>query len=130
MRRRKPAVETMMQTPNQSFVRRNLSVQPMMVHVCWGLLPCLAAAVYFFGIRCLAVCPGLVETPLVAVDPEQGLAKGGIDDAMREWFMARTPSRRFATPEDVAGAVVMLCADQASYVNGTHLLIDGGLVQG
>lgn len=82
------------------------------------------------GIRCLAVCPGLVETPLVAVDPEKGLAKGGIDEAMREWFMERTPARRFATPEDVAGAVVMMCTDQACYVNGAHLLIDGGLVQG
>jgi NAD(P)-dependent dehydrogenase (short-subunit alcohol dehydrogenase family) len=82
------------------------------------------------GIRCLAVCPGLVETPLVAVDPEVGLAKGGIDVEMREWFMDRIPAKRFATPEDIAGAVVMMCADRASYVNGTHLLIDGGLVQG
>jgi NAD(P)-dependent dehydrogenase (short-subunit alcohol dehydrogenase family) len=82
------------------------------------------------GIRCLAVCPGLVDTPLVAVDPEAGLAKGGLDDSMREWFMERTPARRFAAPEDVAGAVIMMCSDRASYVNGTHLLIDGGLVQG
>lgn len=82
------------------------------------------------GIRCLAVCPGLVDTPLVAVDPEAGLAKGGIDDDMRNWFMDRIPAKRFASPEDIAGTVVMMCADRASYVNGTHLIIDGGLVQG
>jgi NAD(P)-dependent dehydrogenase (short-subunit alcohol dehydrogenase family) len=82
------------------------------------------------GIRCFAVCPGLVDTPLVAVDPEAGLAKGGVDDGMRKWFMERIPTARFATPEDIAGAVVMMCSDRASYVNGTHLLIDGGLVQG
>lgn len=82
------------------------------------------------GIRCLAVCPGLVETPLVVADGEKGITQGGITEEMRAWFMERTPSKRFATPEDVAGAVVMLCADQMSYVNGTHLLIDGSLVQG
>lgn len=82
------------------------------------------------GIRCLAVCPGLVDTALVAVDPDAGLSKGGIDDGMRNWFMERIPAKRLAAPEDIAGAVVMMCADRASYVNGTHLLIDGGLVQG
>ena len=66
----------------------------------------------------------------MAVDPEQGIAKGGLNDEMREWMMERTPVKRFATPEDIAGTVVMMCADQASYVNGSYLLIDGGLVQG
>ena len=82
------------------------------------------------GIRCLAVCPGLVETPLIAERDEAGLTQRGISQEMRSWFMARTPQKRFASAEDVAGAVVMLCADSSSYVNGTHLLIDGGLVQG
>jgi NAD(P)-dependent dehydrogenase (short-subunit alcohol dehydrogenase family) len=82
------------------------------------------------GIRCLAVCPGLVDTQLVAVDSEAGLAKGGIDTDMRNWFMERIPAKRFSSPEDIAGVVVMMCADRASYLNGTHLLVDGGLVQG
>jgi NAD(P)-dependent dehydrogenase (short-subunit alcohol dehydrogenase family) len=82
------------------------------------------------GIRCLAVCPGLVDTPLVDADGEAGITQGGLDDEMRAWIMERTPSKRFATPEDIAGAVVMLCADRVSYVNGAHLLVDGGLVQG
>ena len=82
------------------------------------------------GIRCLAVCPGLVDTPLIAVDAEAGLAKGGVNDQMRDWFMERIPAKRFATAEDIAGTVVMMCDERASYVNGSHLLIDGGLVQG
>ena len=82
------------------------------------------------GIRCVAVCPGLVETPLVAADGKKGITQGGIDEEMRAWFMDRTPAKRFATPEDIAGAVLMLCADRTSYINGTHLLVDGGLTQG
>lgn len=82
------------------------------------------------GIRCLAVCPGLVETPLVDVSGDAGVTEGGITDEMREWLMERTPSKRFATPEDIASVVIMLCADHTSYMNGTHVLIDGGLLQG
>jgi NAD(P)-dependent dehydrogenase (short-subunit alcohol dehydrogenase family) len=71
-----------------------------------------------------------VDTPLVAVDEEKGITQGGLNDEMREWMMERTPSKRFATAEDIAGVVVMLCTEQASYVNGSHVLIDGGMAQG
>ena len=59
-----------------------------------------------------------------------GIKAGGIDDATRQWFRERTPQGRLGAPEDIAGAVVLLCADQAGFVNGTHLLVDGGLTQG
>lgn len=79
------------------------------------------------GIRCLAVCPGLIETPLVSPD---SIETGGIPQSVRDWFLERTSLRRTGQPEDVAGAVLLLCADQGSFINGTHLLVDGGLVQG
>ena len=44
--------------------------------------------------------------------------------------MDRTPLGRPGEPEDVAGTVLMLCTEQAGFVNGTHLLVDGGMFQG
>ncbi len=82
------------------------------------------------GIRCAAVCPGLVETSLISPDSPGGIKAGGIPQETRDWFMSRTPQRRPGQPEDIAGAVLMLCSDQAGFVNGTHLLVDGGLTQG
>lgn len=75
------------------------------------------------GIRCVAVCPGLIETPLIAGDSAMG-------DEVKSWFMERTPQRRFGQAEDIADAVLMLCSDNARFINGSHLLVDGGLVQG
>lgn len=82
------------------------------------------------GIRCLAVCPGLVETSLISPDSPGGIKAGGIPQETRDWFMSRTSMGRPGQPEDIAGAVILLCADQGGFVNGTHLLIDGGLTQG
>lgn len=82
------------------------------------------------GIRCVAVCPGLVETTLTSLDEEGSTKSGGIDAATKDWFIERTPQKRFGTAQDIAGAVLMLCSEQAGFVNGSHLLVDGGLVQG
>ena len=82
------------------------------------------------GIRCLAVCPGLVETSLISAEVAGGIKAGGIGDEGRQWFNDRTPMKRIGQPDDIAGAVLMLCSDQLSFANGTHLLVDGGLTQG
>lgn len=77
------------------------------------------------GIRSLAVCPGYIETPLTDAD------KGGdIDEAAKQWFLRRIPQGRFGQPEDIAKAVRMLCSEDACYVNGAYLQVDGGLLQG
>lgn len=67
------------------------------------------------GIRCNAICPGFIETPLVS-------------DQSSEWFVERTPVGRTGRPEDIAGVVRMLCSDDASFVNGASLQVDGGFV--
>lgn len=70
------------------------------------------------GIRCNAVAPGLVLTASLAplYDDPARLAADLKDYAMP----------RLCTPEDVAKAVVFLASDQASYINGTTLMVDGG----
>jgi NAD(P)-dependent dehydrogenase (short-subunit alcohol dehydrogenase family) len=70
------------------------------------------------GIRVNAVAPGLVETRFSAALLE--------DEAIRSRLLAGAPIPRPAQPEEIAGAVVYLLSDAASYVNGQALVIDGG----
>ena len=79
-----------------------------------------AAAVEYAdkGIRINALAPGLVET---------AMTKAWFDDpAMRSYFMANSPIGRFAQPEEVAGMVLFLCSDFASFAVGQTFAIDGG----
>lgn len=70
------------------------------------------------GVRVNAVLPGLVETPLTA----PLLAAPGL----REDYEGRIPVRRAADPTEIAGPCLYLASDDASYVNGTSLVVDGG----
>ena len=71
------------------------------------------------GIRVNAVAPGMALTVLV----EQGIRDGSIDlDSM----MTEIPMRRLATVDDIAKAVCFLASDDASYVTGQTLVVDGG----
>lgn len=69
------------------------------------------------GIRVNAVSPGLVATPLTA-----GMM--GLPGA-EEAFMERIPAGRAAQPEEIAAAALFLASDDASYVNGDNLVVDG-----
>jgi len=70
------------------------------------------------GIRINALAPGLVET---------AMTKAWFDDpAMRDYFMANSPIGRFAQPEEIAGMVLFLCSDFASFAIGQTFAIDGG----
>ena len=69
------------------------------------------------GIRVNVLAPGPVETPLVARMH---------DAAMRAAFTRAVPMDRYATPAEIAGAVVYLCSSDASYVTGHVLAVDGG----
>jgi 3-oxoacyl-[acyl-carrier protein] reductase len=68
------------------------------------------------GVRVNLVSPSMVDTDLVANVPER----------MREMTISRTPLRRLATPEDVAGAVLMLASPYAAFITGENLLVTGG----
>ena len=69
------------------------------------------------GVRANVVAPGYVKTRLTDVIP---------DDA-KALMLTNTPLGRLGDPEDVAGAVRFLCSDEASFITGEVLLVDGGL---
>lgn len=71
------------------------------------------------GVRCNAVGPGLVPTP--------GTGTVYDDPQVREVRAAAVPSRRLAAPTDIANVVSFLASDDASYVNGQVIYVDGGL---
>ena len=75
-----------------------------------------------FGITVNAVCPGFVETPLIKNEME--------NERWMAYMTMRTPMRRLAKPEDVAGALLFFGSDMASYITGTSLVIDGGFSAG
>lgn len=73
------------------------------------------------GIRVNTVSPGLTDTPLVA--PLTGF------DSVRQAYMERIPMKRAATPEDIAATSLYLASDDAEYVTGVNLFVDGGWEQ-
>jgi 3-oxoacyl-[acyl-carrier protein] reductase len=82
-----------------------------------GLTKSLAREVGARGITVNAVCPGLVDTEMTS----------HLDDEARAYYVDRTPVGRTATHEEVAAVVRFLMSDEASYVNGAVLPVDGGL---
>ena len=73
-----------------------------------------------YNIRVNAVCPGFILTEMVKKMPEKIL----------EGLAAKTPLQRMGTPEDVANVYCWLASDEAAYIHGAAISVDGGMVLG
>jgi len=90
------------------------------------LTKCLALDGARDGIRANCVSPGFIHTPML----ESYLASHADPQAAKAALDARTPLGRLGRPKDLADAFVYLASDEASWVTGTNLVVDGGLTAG
>jgi 3-oxoacyl-[acyl-carrier protein] reductase len=82
-----------------------------------GFTKSLARELGSRGVRANVVAPGYIKTRLTEVLPDEAQSA----------MLANTPLGKLGDPEDVAGAVRFLCSDEASFITGEVLLVDGGL---
>lgn len=75
------------------------------------------------GIRCNAISPGTVDSPSLA----ERLRATGDEAAARAAFVARQPMGRFGAPEEIAEIAVLLASDEAMFMTGANIVIDGGM---
>ncbi|MGC0363883.1 3alpha(or 20beta)-hydroxysteroid dehydrogenase [Rhodococcus sp. 27YEA15] len=97
-------------TPNVAYSAAKFGVR--------GLAHAAAKDYATSGVRVNSVAPGIVSTPLME-------ATWDADAQAQERL--RVPMDRFAKPSELAAAIVFLASDEASYITGTELLVDGGL---
>ena len=91
-----------------------------------GLTKSVAADTVARGVRCNAICPGTIQTP--SLDDRiaaNAAAAGGMDQA-RTAFVARQAMGRLGAPEEIAAMAVYLACDEARFLTGQALVIDGG----
>jgi len=77
------------------------------------------------GIRVNTVAPGPIVTPIFG---KTGLPKEALDEFSKE-ILSKVPMKRFGQPEEVAGAVAFLASQDASYITGVEINVDGGIGQ-
>jgi NAD(P)-dependent dehydrogenase (short-subunit alcohol dehydrogenase family) len=84
----------------------------------------MAADFGLSGVRVNCLCPGLIDTPMTAVLKDPSLS------ALREAFVSWHLLGRAGQPEEVANAALFLASDEASFVHGVSLPVDGGFLAG
>ena len=98
-------------------------------HAMVGFTRALAVDLARTGVTINALCPGWVDTRMVEEAVARIAAKTGRTEAeAKQGLAAMSPQRRMITPDEVAHAAVMLCADHARGIHGQTIVIDGGAV--
>ena len=82
-----------------------------------GMTACAALELARYGIRVNSIHPGLIDTPMVATDDPDG----------NQRLVRATPMRRSGEPEEIARVALFLASDEASYMTGAHVPVDGGV---
>lgn len=77
----------------------------------------IAAEVASRGITANAIAPGFIETPMTDV----------LSDALKKKYLEQIPAGRFGKPDDIAATCVFLASDEASYINGQTIHVNGGM---
>ncbi|MCL6598788.1 MAG: glucose 1-dehydrogenase [Alicyclobacillus macrosporangiidus] len=90
-------------------------------HGVMGLTKVLASEWAPYGVRVVCINPGYIQTALDVADQQAG----GYDDSD---IIRRTPVGRYGTVEEVAAAAVFVVSDEASFITGTSVTVDGGWV--
>ncbi|HDH57858.1 MAG TPA: glucose 1-dehydrogenase [Bacteroidetes bacterium] len=85
-----------------------------------GLTKTLALELAHFGITVNCVARGATDTPMLQA----------LKDEVREGMLKMIPLKRFASPDDIAAAHLFFCSDDAAYVTGQVLFVDGGISTG
>jgi len=92
-------------------------------HAVVGLTKTAALEYVRKGIRINAVCPGFTDTPMIEQERQR-------DPQYAQRLIMGVPARRLGQPQEVAAAVLYLCSDQAGFIAGHTLVLDGGIVAG
>jgi 3-oxoacyl-[acyl-carrier protein] reductase len=77
----------------------------------------IAAEVASRGITANAIAPGFIKTPMTDV----------LSDELKKTYLSQIPAGRFGEPEDIANVCVFLASDEASYINGQTIHVNGGM---
>jgi 2-keto-3-deoxy-L-fuconate dehydrogenase len=92
-----------------------------------GLTKAVAADFVKLGVRCNCICPGTVQSPSLDDRIAANAAVAGSVEAARAAFVARQAMGRLGTPEEIAMMAVYLASDEAVFVTGQAMVVDGGI---
>ena len=92
-----------------------------------GLTKAVAADFITRGVRCNCICPGTVQTPSLDERIAANAGAAGSVERARDAFVARQAMGRLGTAEEIAMAAVFLASDEAVFMTGQAMVVDGGI---
>jgi 2-deoxy-D-gluconate 3-dehydrogenase len=100
-------------------------------HGVWGFTKNSALELSARGITVNAIAPGGIATPgTAAAQGDHKLPEGVDATAMMEAFMAKIPMHRMGEPDEIGKVALFLASDMSSYMTGSQVVVDGGVLLG